>query len=301
MRYRELVILAFLSTAGCGKSGHDLSRPADSSSAALSDAGASDAGGVDADRASADLDAGHVDATNENSDSLARKEKDKCMNHEVDAIAERDANKLIAALFAMGHNWHPEDFVVVDAIDRRDLPPNRWMGEMFNPDANPQVMTPAPRISLHKSVDVLKFEYNFAGVRVATFEQDGGTLVRVDSPKIAQFSSMSPSERLAEVNRIGLAMFRISGASIRGACITDDVVFQPRTPSSADEVFAFSTNSSRTPAYMPQWYSRIDAGLYKGSLLFWLYHRISQRIGFGLLGPKWFPKEFREKYAPKQP
>jgi hypothetical protein len=173
---------------------------------------------------------------------------------------------------------------------------------MFNHEADPRGgMKPSPRRGFYKSAGVLKFEYDFAGMKVATFEKAGGTLVRIDSPKVAQFGFMSPSERLAEVNRIGFAMFRISGARIQDACNTGEVVFQPRLPSSANEAFAFSTNPTRAPVDRPIWYYRIDAGVYKGSLLFLLYHRWSDRLGFGLPEYKWFLKEFREKHAPKRP
>jgi hypothetical protein len=263
-----------------------------------------DADEVDADRASDDLDAGRADATNGVSDFLAqkaRREKENCMNRELNLITERDANKFIAAVFAQGERRRAEDFVRLDALGKNDLPGSRWMPEMFNQEANPRAMIPSPQVGFHESADVVKFEYDFREMKVTTFESNGGTLVRVDSAKIRQFDAMSPSERLAEVNRIGYAMFKLSAAPLQGACDAGAGTFQVRTQSSADEVFAFSTNPTRDPVNMPRWYHRIDAGLYKGRLLFLLYHRISQRIGFGLPEHKLLSKEFREKYTPKRP
>ena len=243
------------------------------------DAGPADASQTDASSASSD-----------HPDFPAAKER-KIMDPKRAEENENSSNKFIAPkLTAM--NVRMDEYTPLGSLT--DVDPDvrassgGWTTSFFQRGAGPHDVGPPPKVSFHIGTDLLRCEYTVNKYAVTTVETIAFAIVIIKYENSEHLLRLSPSEQLAEVNRVGASLFNLPD------------LFRPRLPSSADESVAFSTGPNVELMTMNSWKDRVDAGIRKGELYFLFHKKISQLLGFpGNKG--WFSKEFREKHAPKRP
>jgi hypothetical protein len=162
-----------------------------------------------------------------------------------------------------------------------------WDRNFFRPGLLPQEARPEAVISVHFDPDLLRQEYEAAGMRLAVVETRGFTVVQVVSADTVRLLGLKPPDRLQAISRIGSTLLQVPGP------------WFPRTPSSAQESAAYSTAPDRWTMGMSAWDDRVDAGIYKGQLYYLCYKRIPQIFGFPS-SEGWLRNTLRGDGGPKQ-
>ena len=216
------------------------------------------------------LDAGGRDAQAEAEKPPLPQENDNTVrpNPPTDA----SANRFLASILRELDKAPPASWTRITGlseVDRSELGyVVNWDHRLFRAGLAPYEAQPEAVVSVHFDPDLLRQEYETAGMRLAVVETRGSALIQVLSADASRLLGLKPPDRLQAISRIGTTLL-----DVRGPWLS-------RTPSSAHEAAAYSTAPDRWTMGMNAWDDRVDAGIYRGQLYYLCYKRISQMFGF---------------------
>lgn len=185
-------------------------------------------------------------------------------------------------------------FVPIDDLARTGkiaAASRQWSARFFAPAANPHLVTPKPRWSVHlatpTSFDLLRHAYDVGATRLDVLEARSFTLVRALGAA-APILALPDGDHLAAVNALAASILRVRG---------DEHAWTFDAASPLADGARFTTDRAVDPLSMPSWTSRADGGIRGGDVFFLLYKRIPEILGY-FANAEWLDDATRSALQP---